>query len=70
MPREEPDGAIPAIADANSITYVLHRALGEDIVIPYGGGELRLRLVAALRDSIFQGELLMSEANFRRLFPE
>ena len=68
--REEPDGAIPVVADANSITYVLHRTLGEDIVIPYGGGELRLRLVAALRDSIFQGELLMSEANFRRLFPE
>ncbi len=25
--------------------------------------------MAALRDSIFQGELLMSEANFKRLFP-
>ena len=27
-------------------------------------------LVAALRDSIFQGELLMSQGNFLRLFPE
>ena len=35
-----------------------------------GDREIRLRLVAALRDSIFQGELLMSQANFRRLFPE
>ena len=67
--REESDGAIPVIADANSMTYVLHRSLGEDLLIPYGDGELRLRLVAALGDSIFQGELLMSEANFRRLFP-
>ena len=31
---------------------------------------MRLRLVAALRDSIFQGELVMSEANFVRLFPD
>jgi ABC-type antimicrobial peptide transport system permease subunit len=29
-----------------------------------------LRLVAALSDSIFQGELLISEANFLRLFPD
>jgi ABC-type lipoprotein release transport system permease subunit len=58
------------IADANSMTYVLHRRLGEDIVIPGPGGPLRLRIVAALRDSIFQGELLMSQANFLKLFPE
>ena len=63
------DGAIPAIADANSITYVLHRSLGDDIVLDNGGRPLRLRLVAALSDSIFQGELLISEANFVRLFP-
>ena len=68
--RQEPDGAIPVIADANSMTYVLHRQLGDDIVLARGGGALRLRLVAALRDSIFQGELLMSEANFLRVFPE
>ena len=68
--RREPDGAIPVIADANSMTYVLHRALGEDIVVTRGGSEIRLRLVAALRDSIFQGELLMSQANFQELFPD
>lgn len=68
--RPEPDGAIPVTADANSMTYVLHRKLGEDIVITRGGREIRLRLVAALRDSIFQGELLMAEAHFRSLFPD
>ena len=61
---------VPVIADANSMTYVLHKALGDDIVIDRGGRPLRLRLVAALADSIFQGELLMSDANFLRLFPE
>jgi len=68
--RTEADGAVPVIADANSMTYVLHRTLGEDIVIKRGAQQVRLRLVAALRDSIFQGELLMSQANFLRLFPE
>ncbi len=64
------DGAIPAIADANSIEYVLHRKLGEDVVLTNGDRPVRLRLVAALSDSIFQGELLISEANFLRLFPD
>jgi hypothetical protein len=68
--RDEPDGAIPVIADANSMTYVLHRRLGEDIVITRGTREIRLRFVGALRDSIFQRELLMSQAHFLRLFPE
>jgi hypothetical protein len=63
------DGAIPVIADANSLTYVLHRKLGEDFVIPSGDEEVRLRFVGALSDSIFQGSLLMSEANFLKLFP-
>jgi hypothetical protein len=68
--RAEADGAVPVIADANSLTYVLHRALGDDIVVDGGGGPVTLRVVAVLRDSIFQSELLMSEANFRRLYPD
>jgi putative ABC transport system permease protein len=63
------DGAVPAIADSNSIEYVLHRKVGEDVVLANGDRPLKLRLVAALSDSIFQGELLISEANFLRLFP-
>jgi hypothetical protein len=70
LQRTEQDGAIPVIGDANSMTYVLHKQLGDDIVITRGGREIRLRLVAALRDSIFQGELLMSQANFIALFPD
>ena len=62
--------AVPVIADANSMTYVLHRQLGDEIVIARGDRPVRLRLVAALSDSIFQGELLMSEAHFIELFPE
>ena len=69
--RELPDGAIPVIADANSMTYVLHRKLGDEMVVPRPGGDpIRLRFVAALADSIFQSELLVSETNFLRLFPD
>ena len=67
--RTEPDGAIPVVADANSMAYVLHRRLGDEIVLARGGAPIRLRLVASLRDSIFQGELVMSEPNFARAFP-
>jgi len=71
LDAEPVDGAIPVIADANSMTYVLHRKLGDEITVNQSNGEpARLRFVGALDDSIFQGELLMSEANFLRLFPD
>lgn len=69
--RKFPDGAIPVIGDANSLTYVLHLKLGQDWLIHRGGAEpVRVRVVGALADSLFQRELLMSEAHFKRLFPE
>jgi hypothetical protein len=61
---------VPVIADANSMTYVLHKQLGDNLVIRPGGRPVKLRFVAALLDSILQGELLMSDANFLRLFPD
>jgi ABC-type lipoprotein release transport system permease subunit len=70
---EAADGAIPVIADANSMTYVLHLKLGDEFILNQSGGSTapaRLRIVGALSDSIFQGEFLMSEKNFLRLFPE
>ena len=64
------DGAIPVIVDANSLTYVLHRKLGDDLALDTGNGPVQLRLVASLADSVFQSELLVSEANFLHLFPD
>ena len=67
--REISDGngpIVPVIADANSITYVLHKKVGDDVVLDRGGHPARLRLVAALEDSIFQSELVMSDANFAK----
>jgi len=70
LDREFADGAVPAIADATSLAYTLHLSVGEDFVINRDSGRpIRLRIVAALSDSIFQRELLISEARFERVFP-
>jgi len=68
LERPLPDGAIPAIADASSLAYVLHRAIGQDLVIDTGGTPITLHFVAALRDSMFQSEVIVSEASFLQLF--
>jgi putative ABC transport system permease protein len=69
-PIPNPQSPVPVIADANSMTYVLHKALGDEIEINDESGQpVKLKLAAALSDSVLQGELLMSEANFKRLFP-
>ena len=53
------------------MTYVLHLQLGDEFVLnPESDHPIRLRLVGALADSLFQRELLISEKNFLRLFPE
>jgi ABC-type lipoprotein release transport system permease subunit len=71
LDREFEDGAVPVLADANSLAYVLHLKVGEEFTLERGGAApARLRVVGALVDSIFQGELLMSERSFTRLFPE
>ncbi len=63
-------GVVPAIADANSMTYVLHKKLGDELQVAGAGQPVRVRLVAALADSIFQRELLIADAHFVRQFPE
>ena len=65
------DGAVPAIADATSLAYALHLSVGDDFVLNRDSDNpIRLRIVAALSDSIFQRELIVGEAAFVRLFPE
>ena len=53
------------------MAYVLHRKLGEELVIERPGSHpIRLRLVGALQGSLFQGELIVGERDFLRVFPE
>ena len=65
------DGAVPAIADATSLAYALHLSVGDDFVLNRDtDNPITLRIVAALSNSIFQGELIIGEQHFVRLFPE
>ncbi|MCZ6506615.1 MAG: ABC transporter permease, partial [Acidobacteria bacterium] len=79
MPRDNPwqlleedlgAGVVPAIGDYNSVLWILHSGLGEDLVVENERGEpVRLRFVALLTKSLFQSEIVISEANFQRHFP-
>jgi ABC-type lipoprotein release transport system permease subunit len=68
---------VPIIVDATTAEWVLHKKLGDILEIPddaappnwRGEKVLTFRIVALLHDSVFQSELLLSEANFLRLFP-
>jgi hypothetical protein len=68
--RTFPDGSVPVIADATSLQYVLHASVGDTFSMDIGAASpLVLRFVGALRDSVLQGELIMAEEQFVRLFP-
>ncbi|MEP6663450.1 MAG: ABC transporter permease, partial [Verrucomicrobiota bacterium] len=64
------DDAIPAIGDAASVQWALHKKVGD--VIPYTderGNQFNVRIVATLANSILQGSLIIDEAEFVKRFP-
>ncbi|HTQ38941.1 MAG TPA: ABC transporter permease [Pirellulales bacterium] len=68
-----PGDAIPVVLDQNTALYSLHLygGVGEMFEIDNPrGGKIRLQVVGLLDGSIFQGDLLISEGNFQRLFPD
>lgn len=63
-------GVIPVIGDYNSVLWILHLGLGDDLILrDEGGDEVRLRFVALLDGSLFQSELIIAEHNFLHHFP-
>ncbi len=62
---------VPAIVDFNTATYSLKKGLGDTIEVTDGDGKTaHLQIVGMLKNSIFQGDVIVSEANFLKLFPE
>jgi ABC-type antimicrobial peptide transport system permease subunit len=63
---------IPVILDYSTAVYSLHLSgAGSQFTIQDGRGEpVLLEVVGLLKNSVLQGELLMSEANFLRLYPD
>ncbi len=70
LETETEPNVIPAIGDFNSVQWILHLGLGQEVVMQNERGEeIKLRFVGLLQSSIFQSELLISEENFLRHFP-
>lgn len=63
-------GVVPAIVDATSLQYVLHAAVGDEITIDVETSRpVTLKIVAALADSMLQGEIIIGEPAFLALYP-
>jgi len=70
LKRDENDDTVPAIGDEATITWALGKKIGD--TLPYTderGNTFNIRLVGAVANSIFQGGLLISEAEFIARFP-
>ncbi len=67
LERDAEAGAIPVIADASALEYVLHRSVGETFAL--GDTGVRVRVVGALRPGLLQGELVTGERHFLSAFP-
>jgi hypothetical protein len=68
--KDMPGGAVPAIGDYNTLQWVLHLGLGDQIrVIGDRGQPVTLQIVGMLRGSLLQGELMLGEAKFIEHFP-
>ena len=64
------ENIVPAIADYNTIMWALHKKIGDIIEIEdQSGNKVKLQLYAGLQSSILQGKIIVSESNFKRLYP-
>jgi len=73
LEHSDSDDTIPVILEKNTANYAMQLwgGLGETFEISDGRGRLvRLQVVALLADSVFQGDLLVGESSFLRLFPD
>jgi putative ABC transport system permease protein len=71
LEKADADGTVPVFGDANTLQYSLHKEVGQTVELPAGpDGKRTMKIAGMLDGSVFQGVLLMSEDNFRRLFPD
>jgi predicted lysophospholipase L1 biosynthesis ABC-type transport system permease subunit len=64
--KPQTDGSIATAVDANTLQYVLHKKQGDIITV----GGARLKITQVLHDTVFQSELVISDADFQKAFPE
>jgi len=70
LQKTSDNGAVPAIVDANTAQWILKVPLGGTLTVTGDRGQpAKLRVVALLKESIFQSEMLIAEPAFLELFP-
>ena len=70
LERDFGNDVIPAIGDQETLDYALKVGLGKDLEIrDEAGRPAKLRVVAGLAGSIFQGQLLVAESKLLARFP-
>jgi putative ABC transport system permease protein len=63
-------GEIPAVGDEATITWALHKKIGDTVnYTDEHGRTFKVRLVGAVANSILQGSLIVAEPEFIRRFP-
>jgi len=64
------DGAIPAMVDETTLLWALKKKVGDVLVYAdENGRQFPVQIVGAIKDSIFQGYLLLDEQLFLERFP-
>ena len=63
-------GVVPGIADMNSAMWAMGKKLGDTVTYPAPDGELEVKLVAFLQGSVLQGNVIISEENFKAAYPD
>jgi ABC-type antimicrobial peptide transport system permease subunit len=61
-----PPSEVPAFGEKNTVEWMLGTSLGGQVALP---PDHQLRIDGLLSDSVFQSSLLVSEANFLRMYP-
>ena len=70
LERRESDGAIPAVADENTIRWALGKALGDTLTYRDDAGNVfTVRLAGAVAGSLLQGNIIIAEGQFLRRYP-
>jgi len=70
LENELPGGIIPAVADLSVIVWGLGKAVGDTLTyIDEKGETFHLKLVGGLANSVFQGNIIISESTFIQKYP-
>jgi putative ABC transport system permease protein len=70
LDNEFPDSTIPAVADLSVIVWGLGKAVGDELTyIDEKGENFRIKLVGGLANSVFQGNIILSEKFLLEKYP-